>query len=315
MVTQLHLALILAIDAKLLVLDEPTLGLDLLFRRSFYDNLLNDYFDKERTILVTTHQVEEIENILTDVLFIQHGKIVLEFADGSARRALRAAGARRRQRRARAGAQAVLTSARYSAASAMLFDGRNQRGARRTRRSPRAIGRRPVRRHDAAGRRGRAVAVEGGRMNNMLLARSPRDSGKTARCGSHRWSLPASSSSSPRSAASTWAMRGDFSHGLAVRLLDRHLGAGSRSTSAAPWRRRRSTRSRSSTPSRCPRSLAVQLFTMVIVLFFYLLDSLLAEAQGSQHPVLEVAAGVRYRRWSCRSCSPRRWWCRCSSWS
>lgn len=78
MVTQLHLALILAIDAKLLVLDEPTLGLDLLFRRSFYDNLLNDYFDKERTILVTTHQVEEIENILTDVIFIQHGKIVLD---------------------------------------------------------------------------------------------------------------------------------------------------------------------------------------------------------------------------------------------
>ena len=77
MVTQLHLALILAIDAKLLVLDEPTLGLDLLFRRSFYDNLLNDYFNKERTILVTTHQVEEIENILTDVLFIERGQIVL----------------------------------------------------------------------------------------------------------------------------------------------------------------------------------------------------------------------------------------------
>src|SRR6187431_316366 len=80
MVTQLHLALILAIDARLLVLDEPTLGLDLLFRRSFYDNLLNDYFDKERTILVTTHQVEEIENILTDIIFIQHGKIALDAA-------------------------------------------------------------------------------------------------------------------------------------------------------------------------------------------------------------------------------------------
>jgi ABC-2 type transport system ATP-binding protein len=80
MVTQLHLALILAIDAKLLVLDEPTLGLDLLFRRSFYDNLLNDYFNKERTIVVTTHQVEEIENILTDVLFIQHGRIALNSA-------------------------------------------------------------------------------------------------------------------------------------------------------------------------------------------------------------------------------------------
>jgi len=78
MITQLHLALIMAIDAKLLVLDEPTLGLDLLYRRSFYEALLNDYFDQERTILVTTHQVEEVENLLTDVLFINHGKIVLD---------------------------------------------------------------------------------------------------------------------------------------------------------------------------------------------------------------------------------------------
>jgi ABC-2 type transport system ATP-binding protein len=77
MVTQLHLALILAIDARLLVLDEPTLGLDLLFRRQFYDTLVNDYFDKERTILITTHQVEEIENLLTDVIFIQKGRIAL----------------------------------------------------------------------------------------------------------------------------------------------------------------------------------------------------------------------------------------------
>ena len=80
MVTQLHLALILAIDARVLVLDEPTLGLDLLYRRSFYDTLLNDYFDKERTILLTTHQVEEVENLLTDVLFINHGHIVLAAA-------------------------------------------------------------------------------------------------------------------------------------------------------------------------------------------------------------------------------------------
>jgi ABC-2 type transport system ATP-binding protein len=77
MVTQLHLALILAIDARLLVLDEPTLGLDLLFRRQFYDTIVNDYVDKERTILITTHQVEEIENLLTDVIFIQHGHITL----------------------------------------------------------------------------------------------------------------------------------------------------------------------------------------------------------------------------------------------
>jgi ABC-2 type transport system ATP-binding protein len=80
MVTQLHLALILAIDARLLVLDEPTLGLDLLYRRNFYDTLLNDYFDKERTILLTTHQVEEIENLLTDVIFINHGRIALDSA-------------------------------------------------------------------------------------------------------------------------------------------------------------------------------------------------------------------------------------------
>src|SRR5215831_6992352 len=78
MVTQLHLALIMAIDARLLVLDEPTLGLDLLYRKSFYDSLLNDYFDKSRTILVSTHQVEEIEHILTDVLFIDRGRIVLD---------------------------------------------------------------------------------------------------------------------------------------------------------------------------------------------------------------------------------------------
>jgi ABC-2 type transport system ATP-binding protein len=78
MVTQLHLALVLAIRARLLVLDEPTLGLDLLSRRRFYDTLLNDYMDDQRTILVTTHQVEEVENILTDVLFIEQGRIVLD---------------------------------------------------------------------------------------------------------------------------------------------------------------------------------------------------------------------------------------------
>jgi ABC-2 type transport system ATP-binding protein len=80
MVTQLHLSIITAIDAKLLVLDEPTLGLDIIFRKEFYGNLLNDYFDGERTILITTHQVEEIENLLTDVMFINDGKILLDVA-------------------------------------------------------------------------------------------------------------------------------------------------------------------------------------------------------------------------------------------
>jgi len=77
MVAQLHLALVMAIDARLLVLDEPTLGLDILYRKQFYDSLLNDYFDRSRTIVVTTHQVEEIQDVLTDLMFINRGHIVL----------------------------------------------------------------------------------------------------------------------------------------------------------------------------------------------------------------------------------------------
>jgi ABC-2 type transport system ATP-binding protein len=80
MVAQLHLALVMAIDAKLLVLDEPTLGLDILYRKQFYDSLLNDYFDGRRTIIITTHQVEEIQNILTDFMFINRGRIVLNYS-------------------------------------------------------------------------------------------------------------------------------------------------------------------------------------------------------------------------------------------
>jgi ABC-2 type transport system ATP-binding protein len=77
-VTQLHLALVMAIDAKLLVLDEPTLGLDILYRKQFYDSLLNDYFDRSRTIIVTTHQVEDVQNVITDLMFINRGRIVLD---------------------------------------------------------------------------------------------------------------------------------------------------------------------------------------------------------------------------------------------
>src|SRR6266478_4719507 len=78
MVAQLHLAIVMAIDARLLVLDEPTLGLDILYRKQFYDSLLNDYFDGRRTIVVTTHQVEEVQDVLTDLMFINHGRIVLQ---------------------------------------------------------------------------------------------------------------------------------------------------------------------------------------------------------------------------------------------
>jgi ABC-2 type transport system ATP-binding protein len=77
MIVQLHLALVMAIDAKLLVLDEPTLGLDIIYRKQFYQNLLEDYFDENKTIVITTHQVEEVEHILTDLMFIRDGKIVL----------------------------------------------------------------------------------------------------------------------------------------------------------------------------------------------------------------------------------------------
>jgi len=77
MIVQLHLALVMAIDAKLLVLDEPTLGLDIIYRKAFYQNLLEDYFDEDKTIVITTHQVEEVEHILTDLLFIRDGKIAL----------------------------------------------------------------------------------------------------------------------------------------------------------------------------------------------------------------------------------------------
>jgi len=78
MIAQLHLAIVMAIDARLLVLDEPTLGLDILYRKQFYDSLLNDYFDGTRTIIITTHQVDEIEDVLTDLIFIDRGRIVLE---------------------------------------------------------------------------------------------------------------------------------------------------------------------------------------------------------------------------------------------
>lgn len=78
MIVQLHLALVMAIDAKLLILDEPTLGLDILYRKQFYQHLLEDYFDENKTIIVTTHQVEEVEHILTDLMFIRDGRIVLD---------------------------------------------------------------------------------------------------------------------------------------------------------------------------------------------------------------------------------------------
>ena len=106
MVAQLHLALVMAIDAKLLVLDEPTLGLDILYRKQFYDSLLNDYFDRSRTIVVTTHQVEEMQNVLTDVMFMNRGRIVFNCSMEELRVALSRSDGEPGECRCRAGAEA-----------------------------------------------------------------------------------------------------------------------------------------------------------------------------------------------------------------
>ena len=122
MVTQLHLSIIMAIDAKLLVLDEPTLGLDILFRKEFYSNLLNDYFDEGRTILITTHQVEEIENLLTDIMFINDGKILLDTsmdAVGDKYLELMASG----ERALKARGLGPIAESEMFGKSVMLFDG------------------------------------------------------------------------------------------------------------------------------------------------------------------------------------------------
>ncbi len=149
MVTQLHLALILAIDARLLVLDEPTLGLDLLFRRQFYDTLVNDYFDKERTILVTTHQVEEIENLLTDVMFIQRGRIVARTARWRIWPRATCSSSPPSSRRVPRASCSPSTSARSSAASCSSLKAAGARSSSPTVRSRTPSDRGPVCRDDA----------------------------------------------------------------------------------------------------------------------------------------------------------------------
>jgi len=122
MIAQLHLALVMAIDARLLVLDEPTLGLDILFRKQFYDSLLNDYFDGNRTIVVTTHQVEEIQDVLTDVAFIHRGRIVLD-SRMEALEARFAEVAVRPEQAADARALAPMSERQVLGRSIFLFDG------------------------------------------------------------------------------------------------------------------------------------------------------------------------------------------------
>src|SRR4051794_13036156 len=122
MVTQLHLALVMAIDARLLVLDEPTLGLDILFRKQFYDSLLNDYFDRDRTIVVATHQVEEMQHVLTDIMFLDRGRIVFE-SSIEALEARYAEVAVHPERVAAARALKPIAEQKSLGRSVMLFDG------------------------------------------------------------------------------------------------------------------------------------------------------------------------------------------------
>jgi ABC-2 type transport system ATP-binding protein len=122
MVTQLHLALVMAIDARLLVLDEPTLGLDLLFRKQFYDTLLEDYYDKSRTLVVATHQIEEIEHVLTDVLFLDRGRVVLEIGTETLEERYREVAVRPEQVAA-ARALGPIHERQAVGRSVMLFDG------------------------------------------------------------------------------------------------------------------------------------------------------------------------------------------------
>ncbi len=125
MVAQVHLALVMSIDAKLLVLDEPTLGLDILFRKQFYDSLLNDYFDGKRTIVVTTHQVEEIQHVITDLVFIRAGRIVLQSAM-DAFEARYAEVMARPEAAAEARALAPLHERQVFGRSIFLFDGKDR---------------------------------------------------------------------------------------------------------------------------------------------------------------------------------------------
>ena len=148
MIVQLHLALVMAIDAKLLVLDEPTLGLDILYRKQFYQRLLEDYFDEDKTILVTTHQVEEIEHILTDVMFIRDGRIVLDapMDDVGERYVEVLVNADKRRRGPRAEADRRTRTAVRQDGDAVRRRAAAATG--RARRNPHAGPGRPVRRHD-----------------------------------------------------------------------------------------------------------------------------------------------------------------------
>ena len=168
MVTQLHLALVMAIDARLLVLDEPTLGLDILYRKQFYDSLLNDYFDRSRTIVVTTHQVEEIQHVLTDVMFIDRGRIVFDCSmEEFESRYLEVMV--HPEQLAAARALKPIHERQVFGRSILLFDRRRSSATGRARRRAHAQHRRPVRCRD--GQSGRP-GTRSGAMNTQSNAMS-----------------------------------------------------------------------------------------------------------------------------------------------
>ena len=305
MVAQLHLALVMAIDARLLVLDEPTLGLDILYRKQFYDSLLNDYFDGSRTIVVTTHQVEEIQDVLTDLMFINHGRIVLECSmEEFDARYLGSDGESRASRAARA--LKPMHERRYSAAASCLFENvdREQLAALGEVRTPEH--RRLVRRGAWATRR--ATPEWSGQMNTesthddrsqrsgtpiagrgRSIGRCGASCGRTARSTSRRSSPPASSCSAL--ALTAFSLPRLRTNALALEP----------------------TRQRAAIEMPYDMAAMMIMFTAFIVGIFYCLDALHGERRdrsilfwkslpgfGSHHGSLE---GCLFRWSSCR-CSP-----------
>ena len=268
MVTQLHLALILAIDARLLVLDEPTLGLDLLYRRQFYDTLLNDYFDKERTILLTTHQVEEVENLFTDVIFINRGHVALDASvEELGRRYMQLTVSARRRRRAAARSQPFYEREVFGRV-AMFFEGRTPAELGAARRAAHAVDRRPVRRQDAGGAQA---------MNTTLETAGARALAPAARgfaAGQHAGDAGAARvlGASRRCGLPRWWWRASCMAACIAAILYTHpdLHAADLSWSPPSSAPRRS-RARI---GRWPSPLYLVAF---IVVFFYLLDCLYAE--------------------------------------
>ena len=284
MVTQLHLALVMAIDARLLVLDEPTLGLDILYRKQFYDSLLNDYFDRSRTIVVTTHQVEEVQHVLTDLMFINRGRIVLDCSmEEFESRYLEVTV--HPEQVAAARALKPMHERQVLGRSILLFDPCRSSATCRTWRRAHAQHRRPVRCRD--GQSGRP-GTRSGTMNTQVEcdARAVR-----RRRASRPRTIPASRAfvlvGATRTVGEPFHLYGASGrrYGRCLCLLDQldhgYLGAATETGSNC------GLRCRTTWPP------VLLMLTAIIVSVFYCLDASAERASRSQHPVLEITAGFR----------------------